>query len=81
MIRQSDFDILAINDADLLWQTGKINAAVQKLERVLEIEPNNSRARSMLIRIEEQQEQREAERRSHRFWGYYPTYPLKPIYQ
>ena len=68
-------------EAKQLFEVGKINAAEQKLLSVLAIEPNNRKARYYLALVEQRQVEREAQQRRQRLWGFYPTYPLKPIYQ
>jgi Tfp pilus assembly protein PilF len=78
----SDFAAAAmIEDAKRLFEDGKIDAAEQKLLSVLAIEPNNRKAYYYLALVKESQYKREASQRSQKFWGYYPTYPPKPIYQ
>ena len=70
-----------IEDAQQLFEVGKIDAAEQKLLGALAIEPNNRKAHYYLTLVKERQFRREASQRRQKFWGYYPTYPLKPIYQ
>jgi Tfp pilus assembly protein PilF len=70
-----------IEDAKHLFEDGKIDAAEQKLLSVLAIEPNNRKPYYYLALIKESQFKREASQRSQKFWGYYPTYSPKPIYQ
>jgi Tfp pilus assembly protein PilF len=81
---QSDVADVAttIEDAKQLYEMGKMNAAEEKLQSVLAIEPNNRVARYYLALVKEAQGRKAAvERRSPKFWGYYPTDPPKPIYQ
>ncbi|HKQ37774.1 MAG TPA: hypothetical protein VJ063_06825 [Verrucomicrobiae bacterium] len=78
---QSDFAKAAmIEDAQQLYEMGKLDAAEQRLQSVLAIDPNNRKARYYLSLVKEARGRVERER-SRKFWGYYPTYPLKPIYQ
>jgi len=80
--QHSDFAAAAmIEDAKRLFEDGKIDAAEQKLLSVLAIEPNNRKAHYYLTLVEERQAEREASQRRQKPWGYYPTYPPKPIYQ
>lgn len=79
---QSDSPTAAmIEDARRLYEAGNIDAAEQKFLSVLAIEPNNRAPLYYLCLIKECRYKREAAQRSRKFWGYYPTYPLKPIYQ
>ena len=78
----SDFAAAAMfEDAKQLFEMGKIDAAEQKLLSVLAIEPNNRKANYYLGLVEEHRARREASQRRPKFWGYYPTYPPRPIYQ
>lgn len=78
----SDFAAAAMmEDAKRLFEVGEIDAAEQKLLSVLAIEPNNRRAHYYLTLVEERQAEREASQRRQKPWGYYPTYPPRPIYQ
>ena len=78
---QPDFAAAAmVEDAKRLFEAGEMDAAEQKLLGVLTIEPDNRKPHYYLTLIEEHRAVREAQRR-RKFWGYYPTYPPKPIYQ
>ena len=79
---QSDLAAATMTEeAKGLFEMGKIDAAEQKLLSVLAIEPNNRKARYYLALVEQRQAEREASQRRQKPWGYYPTHPLKPIYQ
>jgi Tfp pilus assembly protein PilF len=79
---ESDFATAEMmDDAKVLFEMGKIDAAEQKLLRVLAIEPNNRAAHYYLTLVEECQFKREASQRRQKHWDYYPTFPPKPIYQ
>ena len=69
-----------MEEAKRLFEMGHIDPAEEKLLSVLAIEPNNRRPHYYLTLVKERQAEREAQRR-RTFWGYYPTYPPKPIYQ
>ena len=78
----SNFDVATmIEDAKRLFEAGEIDAAEQKLLSVLAIEPNNRKPHYYLALIKECRFKRKASQRRQKLWGYYPTYPPKPIYQ
>src|SRR5687768_538000 len=62
---QSDFATTAavVEDARRLYEMGKIDAAEQKLQSVLAIEPNNRKARYYLSLVEERRTERELAQR------------------
>ena len=68
-----------LSDAKLLYEMGKLDVAVQKLDDVLRTEPGNPAAVYLLSLAPERQAMRE--RRLERPWGYIQTDPPQPIYR
>lgn len=68
-----------LNDARLLYELGKFDAAEQKLEGVLRKDPDNPIAIYLLAMVEKGRYRRESGQEQP--WGYYPTIPPQPIYR
>ena len=74
--------VVGVEEAKQLYEMGNIEAAKQKLLTVLAIEPNNRAALYYLTLIKEEEERSPSPSpRRPKPWGFYPTFPPKPIYQ
>ena len=67
-----------VEDARLLYETGKLDDAWRKLQAVLEIEPDNQKAQYYLALVHHSQELSQNQPPTAR--GYYQTIPQQPIY-
>jgi Tfp pilus assembly protein PilF len=77
--QQSDPTITAtIENAQLLYESGRLNAARQELQSVLVIEPDNQAANYYLALIQKCQAVNKEPAPAPR--GYYQTIPQQPIY-
>jgi len=68
-----------LDDARVLYELGKFDAAEQKLEGVLQKDPDNPMALHLLALVEKGRSRRETGQ--ERPWGYHPTIPPQPIYR
>ena len=68
-----------LSDAKLLYEMGKLDVAVQKLDAVLRTEPGNAAAVHLLGLVRDRQAMRESG--LERPLGYIQTIPPQPIYR
>ena len=68
-----------LRDACLLYEMGKLDAAEQKLQAILQTGPHNPAAASLLGLVREAEYRRESGQ--ERPWGYFQTIPQQPIYR
>jgi Tfp pilus assembly protein PilF len=69
-----------VEDARLLYQCGQFDAAKQKLQSVLQTEPDNSKALYYLNLVNAAKYQTAECQQHPQPWGYYQTIPQQPIY-
>lgn len=67
-----------LNDARLLYELGKLDAAERKLEGVLQKDLDNPMAIYLLVMVEKGRYRRESGQDQP--WGYFQTIPPQPIY-
>ena len=68
----------ALEDGRLLYEMGKLDDSEQKLQAVLEIEPDNTQAQYYLALVHRAQYERQYRQPTPK--GYYQTIPQQPIY-
>lgn len=70
----------ALRDAQELYESGKLDAAENELQKVLAVEPENPKAHYYLTLVQQCQAKRQNQPTEPKPFGYYPTFPPKPIY-
>ena len=69
-----------IEEARLLYESGKMDAAEKELNGVLAVEPKNPKANYYLAIVQQCRANLQEQQTKPNPFGYYPTYPPKPIY-